>query len=368
MTTTHSISIQGSEQSTACAEGQTLLDSFLRNGVWVPNSCNQGTCGTCKVRVHKGAVDHHASPEHTLPIQEREQGLALACQATPIEDTVVEPTHQSADGAKHFHPLRDFEGVVVGLEEMARDTKRVRIALEEPIEYSPGQYVELKVPGTDQYRHYSLANSSGHDTEIELHVKRQSGGLASDAWIFRSMTLGDRVELKGPLGDFVCADTQTDGGVIMLAGGTGMAPIKGILQRMLEDQPDREIHLYHSVRSEVDLYDTDYFEGLSDRHPHFHWKPCLTDQEWDGRVGYPSELVPQEFTTLKGWSGYLCGPPAMVDAGKRAFKRRRMSPRRIHREKYTVSSPIAETEHPQSEPKIPITPPAQAASLAAATS
>lgn len=339
MTTVHTIAVEGTEQGVPCAEDQTLLDSFLRNGVWVPNSCNQGTCGTCKVRVLRGAVNHGASPDYTLPTQEREQGLALACQATPCADTVVEPTRQDGIGAEHFRALRDFEGVVVGLEEMARDTKRVRIALDEPIEYSPGQYVELKVPGTDQYRHYSLANSAGRDTEIELHVKRQAAGLASDSWIFRTMTLGDRVELKGPMGDFVYADADTDGGVIMLAGGTGMAPIKGILQCVLDDQPDREVHLYHSVRSETDLYDTAYFEGLAERHPNFHWKPCLTDQVWEGRVGYPSELVPEEFTTLKGWSGYLCGPPAMVEAGKRAFKRRRMSPRRIHREKYTVSVP-----------------------------
>ena len=145
----------------------------------------------------------------------------------------------------------------------------------------------------------------------------------------------ERVELSGPLGDFRCADLDSDGGVIMIAGGTGLAPILSILQTLLAARPDREVHLYQSARTEGELYGQELLDKLESRYANFSVKPCLTRQTWDGRTGYASEMVIEEFSTLRGWSGYLCGPPALVEAGRQAFKRRRMSPRQIYWEKYT---------------------------------
>lgn len=325
----------------SCSEDQPMLDAALRQGVWLPNSCNQGTCGSCTVRVVEGTVDHRESPHVTLSPTDRSQGLALACQATPCGDVVIEPEN-GANGSAVAHPLRDFFGMVTAAEDIAMDTRRIKLALDEPLGFLPGQYVELTIPGTSNKRHYSIANvpdSDGTCREIELHVKRHAGGLASEKWAFGSMHIGEQVELSGPLGDFHCHDPEAEGGVIMVAGGTGLAPILSILQTLLSAQPDREIHLYQSARTERELYDRDLLEQLEHTYPNLSVRPCLTRQDWAGRRGYASDILVEEFGTLRGWSGYLCGPPALVEAGRRAFKRRRMSPRQIHWEKYTPAVP-----------------------------
>lgn len=332
----HTVTIATGEK-VPCAPDQTLLDAALRQGVWLPNSCNQGTCGTCTVRVMEGTVDHRDSPHVTLSPTDRSQGMALACQATPCGDVAIK-SEQAANGPATVHPLRDFVGTVSSVEDIAEQTRRVVLLLDEPLTFTPGQYVELTVPGTADRRHYSIANVPGEDgtvSEVELHLKRHPGGVATDRWAFGSMVLGERVELSGPLGDFRCADLDSDGGVIMIAGGTGLAPILSILQTLLAARPDREVHLYQSARTEGELYGQELLDKLESRYANFSVKPCLTRQTWDGRTGYASEMVIEEFSTLRGWSGYLCGPPALVEAGRQAFKRRRMSPRQIYWEKYT---------------------------------
>lgn len=315
-----------------CAPDQPILDAFLRGGIWMPNSCNQGTCGTCKLRIVSGAVDHRQSPESTLSPSEREAGYALACQASPCSTTVVE--RLDAAPVATTHALRDVTGTVSGIEDIARDTRRISITLDAPLEFSAGQYVELLVPGTRQRRQYSMANTPGGTTVLEFHVRRQPGGLATDWWIFGSLRVGDRVDLTGPLGDFHL-DPGDDGPMVLLGGGTGLAPLKSIARRALDGQPDREIHLYHGVRAEPDLYDVEVFQEWERTHPNFRYVACLSDQDWAGRRGYVSDAFVADFDSCRGFSGYLCGPPPMVDAGVKAFKRRRMAPRRIFREKFT---------------------------------
>jgi len=315
-----------------CRPDQPLLDAFLRGSVWMPNSCNQGTCGTCKLRVVSGEVDHGLSPEHTLTRAEREQGFALACQATPCSDTVVERLDTAPAGT--VHALRDVVGTVSAIEDVARDTRRVLVTLDSPLEFSAGQYVELRVPGTDHRRQYSMANTPGESKQLEFHIRRQPGGVATDGWVFGTLSVGERVEMAGPLGDFRL-DPEDAGPMILLGGGTGLAPLKSMVRQALTSAPDRAIHLYHGVREESDLYDVDLFQEWERAHPGFRYVPCLSDQSWSGRSGYVTDAFVEDFDTCRGYSGYLCGPPAMVDAGVKAFKRRRMAPRRIFREKFT---------------------------------
>lgn len=334
---THTISLSTGQQI-PCRDDQTLLDAALRQGVWLPNSCNQGTCGSCTINVLEGKVDHRDSPHVTLSPTDRTQGLALGCQATPCGDVTIE-SQRVGNGDQKVHALRDFTAHVVDMKDVATDTRSLTLRLSEPMAFTPGQYVEINVPGTPEHRHYSVASVPGPDgtsEEIELHIKRQPGGLASCRWIFDSMIQGEQIALRGPLGDFH-ADTQSEGGVIMIAGGTGLAPILSILQTLLSSTPEREIHLYQSARIRDELYALELLEDLSDDHRNFHLKPCLTRELWEGRTGYATEMIVEDFPTLRGWSGYLCGPPALVDAGRRAFKRRRMSPRQIRWEKYLAA-------------------------------
>lgn len=331
-----------------CEDDQSLLEAFLRAGVWMPNSCNQGTCGTCKLQVVSGEVDHRASPLDTLTAEEREAGLALACQARPRGDTEV-ALRGEAQG-RSTHVLRDLTATVVGIEDIARDTRRVLLGLDEALAFSAGQYVELVVPGTAARRQYSLANTANEDKVLELHVRRVPGGLASDRWLFGSVAVGDRVDAVGPLGDFHVPEEADDAGepMVLIGGGTGLAPLVGIVRTALARHPAREVVLYHGVRTEADLYDGDRFEELAASYPGFRFVPVLSeDPAAEHRSGFATDAFLEDIPSARGWSGWLCGPPPMVEAGVKAFKRRRMAPRMIHREKFTpadaLGSPDADT-------------------------
>lgn len=330
-------------QQVSCGEDQSMLDAFLRAGVWMPNSCNQGTCGTCKLRVVDGDVDHGDSPADTLTAEEREAGLALACQARLRSDSVVE-TLGGAVGGGITHPLRDLTATVLSNDEIARDTRRLLLELPEPLAFHPGQYVELTVPGTQLRRQYSLANTADEDKVLELHVRSVSGGAATERWIFTSMAVGDQIPVTGPLGDFFLpAEDSDDGGpMVLIGGGTGLAPLIGLARTALARDPGRRVLLYHGVRGVDDLYNLDQMAELTKVYPAFTFVPVLSHEapanESVHRAGFPTDHFIDDVDSARGWSGWLCGPPPMVEAGVKAFKRRRMAPRMIHREKFTPAT------------------------------
>ncbi len=338
--TTHfRVELARSTTSFEVAPNQAILDAALRANAWIPHSCTQGTCGTCKLKVLSGTVDHADSPEYTLSTEERANGLTLACRAIPQGDLVVEPLGASDDGVPH-HPLRDYTAEVVVLEDIAADTRRLVVELDSPMAFNAGQYCELIVPESGVARQYSMANPPDENRRLEFHIKRTPGGLATDGWIFRSLEVGDRFDLKGPLGQFHLVN-QCEETAVLIGGGTGLAPLKSIVRHALHLALLPEIHLYHGGRRQVDLYDVEFFTALEREHPNFHYHPALSEEEWDGATGMVTDVVADDFATCKGMRAYLCGPPVMVASAVKTLKRRRMSPRLILREEFTPA-PIAD--------------------------
>ncbi|OYO20975.1 oxidoreductase [Enemella dayhoffiae] len=330
---TFTVSVAQRDSAAECREDQSLLDSLLRAGVWVPNSCNQGTCSTCKVRVLSGSVDHHGSSEGVLPAQEREEGYALACQATPCSDVELAASNEGSQAV--HHPLVDLTATVTGIADVALDTRRIMLTPEEPLEFGAGQSVSLWVPGhEDVHRQYSIASVPG-DRELELHIRRDPGGLASDLWAFGSIELGQEVRLSGPLGDFVFDGEEADGPLLLLGGGTGIAPLKAIALAALADRPDREVHVYHGVRTVAHLYDLDFWHGLAERHPGVRFTPAVSREVHQGARGYVTERLLEDLSSCRGMTGYLCGSDAFVDGVGQAVRRRRLAPRRTFRERFT---------------------------------
>lgn len=338
---THEVRIDPLDRSTKCPAGQSILESCLRDDIWLPHSCTQGTCGSCKVKVLSGEVDHRDSSEHTLTPEEREAGIALGCQATPVSTLVLEPLEQvDADDGVPRHPLRDHAGTLVVLDDIARDVRRLVVELDEPMAFNPGQYAEIEVPGTDVARQYSMANPPSETSRLEFHVRRTPGGIATDGWMFAGLAVGERIGLKGPLGDFGMPVAQEEP-AILIAGGTGLAPLKSIVRHALAHDLAPELHLYHGGRSRQDLYDVEFFEGLAREHSNFGYRPCLSEEDWDGATGLVTDVVLADFQSCRGLSAFLCGPPGMIEAGVKALKRRRMAPRKIHREEFLDASHAA---------------------------
>ncbi|AYA23363.1 oxidoreductase [Rhodococcus rhodochrous] len=330
------VRIEGKNTDIAVEETQSILDAALRANEWLPHSCTQGTCGTCKLKVLHGEVDHRQTPEYTLTVEERAEGLALGCMATPRSDLTVEPLGNVSDDGVPRHPLRDYEGTVVVLDDIAANTRRLVIELDTPMQFNAGQYAELIVPEHAVARQYSMANPPTETRRLEFHIKLTAGGLSTDGWIFRSMTLGERVSLRGPLGQFNLV-AQQDEPAILIGGGTGLAPLKAIVQHALVEDLVPELFLYHGGRRREDLYDVEFFRDLEHRYPHFHYRPVLSEEQWEGATGLVTDVVVSDFSSCKGMSAFLCGPPAMVDAAVKALKRRRMAPRLIFREEFAVT-------------------------------
>lgn len=321
-------------------EGQTVLDAALRANQWIPHNCSQGTCGTCRFMVIDGTVDHGSSTQGMLSPTDRARGFALACQAWPTSNLRAALLGGGVP-APSRHRLRDVAGTVVVRDIVANGTIRLIVDLDEPLDFDAGQHVELCVPNTPFRRAYSIASPPSQNLSIELHVRLTPGGLATDRWVFASLTVGDRVAMQGPLGTFTMVERE-DGPVVLVAGGTGLAPLKSILLHALEKGLASEVHLYHGGRREEDLYDGEFFLSLEGKG--IRYVPVLSEQAWDGASGMVTEAVEADFSSCRGMTAYICGPPPMVTAAVRTFKRRRMRPARIFREEFTPAPPPADLD------------------------
>jgi phenol hydroxylase P5 protein len=333
----YTVTVDPLGRQVSCREDQSVLDACLRAGVWLPHSCTHGTCGTCKADLLEGDVDHGDASGFALMDFERDEGKLLLCQARPRSDLTIEGDVEVDEGLA-LSSVRDLVGTVVELQDIARDIRLVRIALDERLPFAPGQYVSLSVPGQQCTRTYSMANPPVNDGEVELHVRRTDGGLATDGWVFRTMAVGDRVDLSGPYGRFVFRRSRPEP-VIMIAGGTGLAPMMSMIRDVLADADDEHvIRLYQGARTRADLYGYDELAALATQHPErFRYNPCLSGEPAapEGfRTGQVTEVLAEDLPRCSGHVGYVCGPPGMVDAAMRLLMSRRLFPRDIYREDF----------------------------------
>lgn len=318
-----------------CRADQTVLDACLREGIWLPHACTHGTCGTCKAHVLDGEVDLGDASAYALLDSEREDGAALLCVATPKGDVTIEGEVDAEDGVD-VHPVRDYRGVVDALEDAAPNVRRLLIRLSEPLQFNPGQYIQLNLPG-GKNRPYSVASTPADGLLVELHIKRTADGAATDGWIFKDLAVGHELTLSGPYGRFSFRSARSQP-ILLLASGTGLAPMKSILKHIAETGSQHETVLYHGVPTADDLYEHQWLEEFAAEHNWFSYRPALSRQQHNGRTGRVPTLLTEDFPRAAGNVAYICGSPEFVADTMKALMKARLFPRDIYREDFFDSA------------------------------
>jgi ferredoxin-NAD(P)+ reductase (naphthalene dioxygenase ferredoxin-specific) len=319
------ITLEGHDRPVPVEAGDTILASLLRAGVPFPFSCQAGNCGTCKCELVSGDVLELGHSEHALSAEERARGLILACRTQVWDDTVV----RRIDAEELvMHPSRIMRCRVLEIEPLTHDIRGVRLAVEAggPLTFSAGQYAEVEfAPGLS--RHYSMANTPD-EPELVLHVRHMPGGRSS-AYVANRLRVGDKAKVSGPLGVSYLRD-QHRGPVLLVAGGSGLAPMQSILCTLLERGHAAPVHLYFGARSERDVYHEALLKDLAARHANFAYQVVLSEQI--GAPGRRYGLVHEAIETplAQDLMAYLAGPPVMVEAATARLRAEGLGPRRIH--------------------------------------
>ena len=320
-------------------DGQTLLDAALRQGIYIPHACGHGLCGTCKVQVTEGEVDHGPANPFALMEMERDDGMALACCATLLSDATIEADLEDEPDAQ-ITPVRDFAATVTRIVQLTPTIKALHLRLATPIHYQAGQYVQVHIPSIDASRAFSIANAPGPDgtsREIELNVRMVAGG-AGTTWLHEQVQEGDQLKLAGPYGRFFVRRSAALP-MVFMAGGSGLSSPRAMILELLASGCTQPITLVYGQRCANELYYDDEFRALAAQHPHFTYVPALSAAEegddWHGACGFVHEAAKPHFgDSFAGHKAYLCGPPPMIEACIAALMQGRLFERDIYTEKF----------------------------------
>ncbi|HXM83126.1 MAG TPA: 2Fe-2S iron-sulfur cluster-binding protein [Burkholderiales bacterium] len=321
------ITLEGHGEPVPVRAGDTMLESLLRAGVAFPFSCQAGNCGTCKCELVSGDILELEHSEHALAPEERAKGIILACRTQVWDDAVIRRI--DAEDLV-MHPSRVMRCRVVQLEELTHDIRGLRLAIEAggPFSFSAGQYAQLEfAPGLS--RHYSMANTPD-EPELVFHVRHMPGGRTS-SYVAAQLNAGDEVKVSGPLGVAYLRERHA-GPVLLIAGGSGLAPIQSIACTLLAQGCAEPVTLYFGVRSERDLYHEALLRDLAARHSNFKYHVVLSEQKGDSgrRYGLVHETVAADWDGTDNLMAYLAGPPVMVEAVTALLAARGLAPRQIH--------------------------------------
>ncbi len=317
-------------------EGQTLLDAALREGVYIPHACGHGLCGTCKVEVLEGEVEHGEASPFALMDMERQEGKCLACCASPTSDLVLEADIDEDPDAQSI-PVEDYQGTVTRIERLSRRVIGIFMELDRDLQFQPGQYVNLSVPGVEGPRAFSVANGPSERRELELNVCLVKDGRAT-TWLHNELKPGDHLSFSAPYGRFFVRKSRPEP-LLFLAGGSGLSSPKSMILDLLGAGDRRDITLIYGARDQADLYYRDLFERLAREHGNFTYIPTLSDEppdsDWAGQRGFVHEAAKEVFGgRFAGMNAYLCGPPPMVDACITVLMQGRLFERNIFTENF----------------------------------
>lgn len=318
---TYQVTIQPSGHQFTVKPNESLLSAALNAGFSLPYGCRNGACGTCKGKVLAGSVDYGAHQESALTHEDKLKGLALFCCCKAQSDLTIEVKEV---GATKDIPIRTLPCRIERMEKLADDVMAVWLKLpsNERLQFLAGQYIDFLLKDGTR-RSFSLANSPEDDGLLELHIRHIPGGQFTDH-VFQAMKPKDIMRISGPYGSFFLRDDEESATkpAILIAGGTGFAPIKSVLQHAFNHDSEREMVLYWGAKTLADLYQADLPAQWQQTNSNFRFIPVLSSalaDNWPGRSGMVHQAVLDDYANLAGHQVYACGAPPMIEAARRDF-------------------------------------------------
>ena len=316
---TFQVTVTPSGRQFSCDADETILSAALRAGVGLPYGCKNGACGSCKGKMIAGQVEHGGHQQKALSESEEAQGMSLFCCAKPQSDITIEV--REIQGSDEF-PLKKMPSRIAKMEKLSEDVMLIALQLpaNERLQYRAGQYIEFMLKDGKR-RSYSMANAPHIDAQITLHVRHMPGGLFTDQ-VFSSMKERDILRFEGPQGSFFLRE-DSEKPIILLASGTGFAPIKALMEHLTDLKSSRPVTLYWGGRRPQDLYMDALCQEWAANLANFSYVPVVSDaqpeDQWTGRSGFVHQAVMADHADLSGYQVYACGAPVVVDSAKRDF-------------------------------------------------
>jgi CDP-4-dehydro-6-deoxyglucose reductase, E3 len=313
------ITVQPSGRAFDVEGGEAILAAAIRQGVGMPYGCKDGACGSCKCRKLEGTVVHGSHQAKALSPEEEANGLILTCRAVPQTDVVLESRQVTDESA---FPVRKMPSRVSSLEKVSHDVMIVKLQLpaNDQLRYHAGQYVEF-ILRDGARRSYSMANAPHNAPGVELHIRHMPGGKFTDH-VFTAMKEKEILRVEGPFGSFFLReDSQKP--MILLASGTGFAPIKALIEHMQSKGIQRPATLYWGGRRPEDLYMDAWVRERCAEMGNLKYVPvisnALPEDNWTGRTGFVHKAVMEDFPDLSGHQVYACGAPIVVDSARAEY-------------------------------------------------
>ena len=316
---TFQITVQPSGHQFSCEADETVLSAAIRAGVGLPYSCKSGACSSCKGKIVSGNVQHKPYQARSLTEDEAAAGYSLLCCAVPQGDLVVQ-AREVAGGSDY--PIKKMPSRVTTIEKVAPDVVVLTLQLpaSERLHYRAGQYIEIMLRDNKR-RSYSMASAPVEGGPVSLHIRHMPGGLFTDQ-VFGSMKERDILRFEGPMGTFFLRE-DSDKPVVLLASGTGFAPLKAIVEHMINEQSPRPITLYWGGRRPHDLYMDVLCRQWAADLPQFTYVPVVSDalpeDAWEGRTGFVHQAVIADLPDMSAYQVYACGAPIVVESANRDF-------------------------------------------------
>lgn len=313
------VTVLPSGRKFSCEEDESILSAALKAGIGLPYGCKNGACGSCKGKIVDGKVNHTSYQARALSSQELTTGMSLFCCARPETNLTIEA--REILGGEDY-PVKKMPTRVAKLEKLSADVMQIDLQLpaNERLAYRAGQYIEFILRDGSR-RSYSMATAPHVEGNLSLHIRHMPGGVFTDQ-VFSTMKERDILRFEGPHGSFFIRD-DSDKPIILLASGTGFAPIKAIVDHLIYTKSTRAVHLYWGGRRPADLYMHELCLGWQNELTNFQYSPVVSDalaeDNWSGRTGFVHQAVMQDYANLAAHQVYACGAPVMVESAKRDF-------------------------------------------------